>query len=1053
MKLTIYALLMLSFSFAFSQHILKDIYRSDKNFYDIQREANAFFEENGTGKGTGYKQYKRWEYQVESKVYPSGDLSLVNSNQASLEYERWKNRYSVSRRAGADFTEFGKTSWVSASGWNPGNGRINHVTEHPTDTATIFVCSAAGGLWRTNDLGGSWENVTDGYDVDATSVVAFDSGFESKIYLATGDRDGGDGATKGVFISEDGGDTWTQSSLDNDVAGGRIFDMVVHPNNPGHVYVAATSGLYETTDGGVNWTKIQNRLISDIEFQPGNPSTMFFLNTNLFYKSTDGGQTLNQITTGLPTYSNIGRVLIAVAPSNADYVYYLFSKDNLYGGLYRSTDAGETFTRMSEDTDQGVGNLFGYEPDGSSENGQAWYDMAIDVSDDDEDEVHIGGILTFVTYDGGVSWDNTSIWRWPTNEGYNHADIHYIEYMGDRLFVCSDGGIFVSYDHGDYWHDLTEGLGITQYYRFDIAPTSELRIVAGAQDNGTNVYNNGEWLHWLGADGMDCAINYNSIDNIYGSVQLGSFYKTSTGGTSHSVVQQLHGPWITPLTMDPNNPAILYAGTSSMWRTFDGFSSVEELTSYSGGEVKEIAVAKSNSDVVYVCSSDEIFKSSDAGSNWTNISTGLPDQTINYIAVNPTDENDVFICYGGYDANDKVYTSKDGGSTWQNITLNLPNISCNSIVYRNVGTDILYLGTERSVYYFDEDDNTWYEYGNGLPFVEVSEIKIHEESETIYVATYGRGIWRSPLSPIEKVNNDGGLISFQMPIYNCGPNLHPIVKVNNRGLNSITSMTIDYEVDGSTISTNWSGFIAENGITEIELEMTTLAEGEYEINAEIIDVNGFTDNNDFNNTTTSSLTQTSLDSSWFEVIIQPDNYASETSYYLRTTTNQELDHVEAIGENFDTDLFKKRYGIDQDCYKVHLKDLYGDGFCCEDGNGYLLVLTNCGDTLAFEDGDFSGNKFVNICPGDYVGVELIDETKFEVFPNPAEKQFFINADFKVETLKVYNGVGQLMFTKDLNGSLTQYPVDINQWNSGLYFVHLQGEGISTQRKVFIVNDN
>ena len=96
---------------------------------------------------------------------------------------------------------------------------------------------------------------------------------------------------------------------------------------------------------------------------------------------------------------------------------------------------------------------------------------------------------------------------------------------------------------------------------------------------------------------------------------------------------------------------------------------------------------------------------------------------------------------------------------------------------------------------------------------------------------------------------------------------------------------------------------------------------------------------------------------------------------------------------------------------------------------------------------------MNICPGDYVGVELIDETKFEVFPNPAEKQFFINADFKVETLKVYNGVGQLMFTKDLNGSLTQYPVDINQWNSGLYFVHLQGEGISTQRKVFIVNDN
>lgn len=1041
---------MLSFSFAFNQNLLKDIYNSDKNFYEIQQEAEQHFQEVGTGRGTGYKQYKRWEYRVESKVYPSGNLSLVNSSQAHDEYLNWKSRYGVSRRAGAEFTEFGKTSWVSTSGWNPGNGRLNHVAVHPTDTSTIFVCAASGGLWKTNDFGTTWECVTDPNEVDATSVVLYDPVNHDKIYLATGDRDGGDGATKGVWLSEDGGDTWTQSTLDNSAAGGRIFDMVIDPTTTGHVYAAATSGLWETTDGGANWERIQTRLISDIEFKPGDVNTMYFLNSTLLYKSTDGGQTLVNMTAGLPTYSNMGRVLIAVAPSNPEYVYYLFAKDNLYGGLYRSTDSGESFTRMSENTDDGVGNLFGYEPDGSSENGQAWYDMALDVSDTDENEVTIGGILTFISQDGGVTWNNTSRWRWPTNEGYNHADIHYVEYMGDRLFACTDGGLFVSYDNY-YWYDLSEGLGITQYYRFDVAPSEELRIVAGTQDNGTNVYNDGEWLHWLGADGMDCAIDFNNIDVIHGSVQLGTFYKTATGGTTEAVSQQLHGPWVTPLTMDPNNSSILYAGTSSMWKTTNGFGTVEELTDYDGPEVKEIAVAVSNSEVVYVCGSNALYKSVNGGSTWTNITGDLPDQTINYIAVNPTDENNVYICYGGYDANDKVYQSTDGGTSWTNLTLNLPNLSCNAIIYRNMGTDILYLGMERSVYYYDEDDNTWYEYGTGLPFAEITELKIHEPSETIYVSTYGRGIWRSPLSPIEKVNNDAGLISFQMPLYNCGPNLHPTLKVNNRGLNSITSMIITYELDGNTISTDWTGFIAENGIAEVELDMSTVPVGDYDISATIVEVNGFTDGNDFNNYTDASFSQTSLDSNWFEVIIQPDNYGSETSYYLRTTGNQELDHVDPISENFNTSLFKKRYLVEDDCYKVHLRDLYGDGFCCEDGNGYLLVLNNCGDTLAFTDGDFTSNKFVNICPGDFVGVEVIEEASFDVYPNPAENQFNITADFNVENIQVYNSVGQLIHEENADGQLSQYPVDISQWKSGLYFVHLQGEVVSSQRKIFVLS--
>lgn len=1069
MKSIISALFVLSFTFLSAQPFMKDLKGTERNFYDIQREANEYFSKAGKGRGTGYKHYKRWEYRVESKVYPSGDLSLVNTDQASQSYAKWKERYGVRRSQGGNFTEFGKTSWVPASGWNPGNGRLNHVALHPTDTSRIFVCAAGGGLWRTSDWGTSWECVTDAHEIDATSVVVFDSGNEDILYLGTGDRHGDDGLSKGLYVSEDGGDTWSLTALDANQTSALIYDLLVHPTESGHIYVATSNGVFESTDYGDSFEQIQTLVVRDMEFNTSDPSTMYFISGRRFYRSFDGGATITETTSGLPTYSNIGRTHIAVAETNSNYIYYLYSKENLYGGLYRSTNGGESFERMSEDSD--VGNILGYEPDGSSENGQAWYDMALDVSDSDENEIHIGGILTFVSYDGGVTWDNTSRWKWPTDEGYNHADIHFVEYMGDRLYACTDGGLFVSYDN-DYWFDLSEGLGISQYYRIDVAQTEDLRIAAGAQDNGTNIYNNGEWIHWLGADGMDCAIDHSNTDIIHGSVQLGGFYKTYTGGTTQDSTENIDGPWVTPLTMDPLDAQTLYVGSRGrMWKSTNGMDTLIELEGYVGSnslEVKEIAVATSDTDVIYACAGSRIYKSPNGGNFWFEITRDLPNYAINYIAVNPSDEDELFICMGGYGSGQKVFRSTNGGSSWSNLSLNLPNVSCNTILYREGGSDILYLGTERSLYYYDRNDETWYEYGNGLPYANIMEMKIHEPSETIYVATYGRGIWSSPLTLIEKKGNDITLVSAEVPVYNCGPNFHPVLKVVNRGLNTISSMKIDYTVDNNTVTTSWQGELVQNQEMDIELDFVTLEQGDYTANFDITEVNGFTDPDRTNNIASASFTQSNLDESWFEIIIQPDALPSQTSYQLRSGSTR-VDEVTDITDLGEDGMFRKRYYTSEfaeGCYKIRIMDSASDGICCDYGQGFLRVVNNCGDDLLVNkdtdgnatdfyvyDGVFGSSDIIEFCQEEFVGQEDLEARNTKVYPNPSSNKIFIDADFTVIEFSVFNAFGQLVLEKEIESVLSQYPVDISQWDSGLYFVHLQGEGISIQKKFLVVNEN
>lgn len=496
------------------------------NFYDIQKEFNNYFIDRGTGKGTGWKQFKRWEYYMEQRVYPTG--SRINQTQVWDEINKFNKKYSLKDdKNKSSWEPLGPSTSANVTGhWNPGLGRINVIARDPNDSLTIYIGAPSGGLWKTIDEGATWEVLTDNQPVMGVSAVAIDPDNSNIIYIGTGDNDHVDNYSIGVLKSLDGGSTWNTTGLNWTIYQSRtIAKLLINPNNPNILFAATSEGLFKTTNAGLDWTNILSGYFDDIEFKPGDYNTIYAVTTK-FYKSSDGGDSFTE-TTGVPTSS---RVQIAVTEANPEYVYFFSSKN----GIYRSTDSGESFVKQSTQPNQGS---------------QDWYDLAMDVSQTNPEIVHIGEINTWRSLNGGVSWEKTTDWTWGNSIGYTHCDIHEIKAYGNTIYVGSDGLISKSIDNGETWTNLSEGLCIRQFYRIACSQTDPDIYMGGSQDNGTSVYSGGHWHEWLGADGMECAVNQTNNQIIYGTSQFGTFYKSNTCGNNggQNITQPGSGNWITPL--------------------------------------------------------------------------------------------------------------------------------------------------------------------------------------------------------------------------------------------------------------------------------------------------------------------------------------------------------------------------------------------------------------------------------------------------------------------------------------------------------------------------
>ncbi|MBK7407048.1 MAG: hypothetical protein IPJ40_02600 [Saprospirales bacterium] len=710
-------------------------------FTEIQQDANLYYQTHDQGRGSGYKQFKRWEYLMNDRL--DADGGLVNFSR--MNWEVAKNFSTHSKVSETEDIGGCKAAWsilapiegytTTQGGYNPGVGRVNVVAFHPFDANTIYAGTPAGGLWKTTNQGGSWTPLTDNLPSIGVSGIAIHPVNPNLIYILTGDGDGADTYCLGVLRSTDGGLNWEETGLSfgtsNFVRG---YKLAIHPNDPNILLAATSQGIYRTTNAGNTWTNVQAGHFVDIDFNTGNPAIQYATTKSVVYRSTNAGASWEYIPSvnGLPTGET--RVALAVSPANPDFVYVLAGPSDANGvfkGLYRSVDGGLHFSTQAT-----TPNVLGYPIDGDDDSDQSGYDLALAVDPDNAETVLTGGVNVWRSENGGETLEIASHWYFkdlPQNGlQYTHADIHELVYnpVDGSLWCGSDGGIFASFDDGLTWEDRSSlgapGLSITQFYRISSFPGSPV-IIGGAQDNGSNRWAGGqEIIHFDGADGMDCMIHPTDSMIQYHTRQNGSLRKSINGGQNHFGIKpgNTNGYWVTPLAMDPNDPEIIYAGyTDTVYRSTNGGMDwtgfVPEL---GAGQYRSIHIAPANTDVIYAATNDQIFVSQDVGATWTDITAGITPGTITMITTDRDNAAEVWVTQGGYMPNNKVFYSSDAGATWSNATGNLPNLPVNCIIYdpfETAGDNAVYIGMDVGVFYRDATMSEWIPFFTGLPNVPV----------------------------------------------------------------------------------------------------------------------------------------------------------------------------------------------------------------------------------------------------------------------------------------------------------------------------------------------
>ena len=693
-------------------------------------------------------------------------------------------------------------------------GRSTAVTGVPDAPFTFYMGATGGGVWKTLNAGQSWENISGGtFKVGSIGAIAVAPSDPNVVYVGTGSAcpRGNVSVGNGVYKSTDAGKSWKHIGLPE---AGQIGRIRVHPYDADLLYLAALGhifgpneerGVFRSDNGGQTWDKIlyvsEQTGAIDLSMNPKNPRQIFAAmwraerkpwtlidggDESGLYLSVDGGDVWRKLKGGLPE-GEVGRIGVSVSPANSDRVYAVITARNDNGGIWRSENGGMKWTRITGNRDI---------------RSRGWYYSHVVADPKDENTLYAMNSSFFRSIDGGKTFK-----RIPTPHGDSH-DLWIHPDDPDVMIEANDGGATVTLDGGENWSSLNNQ-PTGEFYRVIVDDSFPYRIYGAQQDNSTisvPSWRDGgltRFEHWqsvAGGESGHIAITPDNPDLTYAGNYIGRIDRLdrSTGAQQNVIIypEMADGvapknlvyrfQWNAPILISPHDPGTVYHTSNYVHRTKDAGISWETISpdltvndsekqelpggpiqhDHTGVEVYATVFALEESPhtagVLWVGTDDgRIHLSKNAGRNWSDITpNGMPmDGTVNLIDVSVHEAGRAFASVYRYRMDDfrpYVFRTDNYGESWSLLTSGRNGIPKDHPV-RVVREDpsrrgLLYAGTEFSLFVSFDDGAHWQSLQLNLPHVPVTDLRVHQKD--LVVATQGRSFWiLDDLTPLHQLSD------------------------------------------------------------------------------------------------------------------------------------------------------------------------------------------------------------------------------------------------------------------------------------------------------------
>jgi hypothetical protein len=748
---------------------IQKMFENQPNLFEVDSLYRAYFENHVYVKSFYTQYYKRWRKSTMDQVNDLGYVTVYSAQELETMKQAYMAKQSLTKNS--NWSLVGPIHNTQGNG-SLGSGQANvySIDQCVGQPSVLYLGTEPGEVYKSNDGGQNWTctSLGENFGSGVTAVEVHPS--NPLIVFA--------GGNSGIFRSTDGGSSWVNVMPESNL---NVNEILINSANTQIVLAATDKGLYRSTNGGSSWVSIYSQASYDIKENTASGSTLYLLKNNPsliiceFYKSTDAGATWTIQSTGWYSSTDPARTVgggrIAVTPADPNRIYaYLIgeSKANDYGfiGVYKSTDAGSSWT-LPNGPDGGPYTTthlnLAYGNPGWTYH-QGFYNCAIVASPSNADEILVGGLNLYRSTDGASSF--VSVAGYVGGPVDMHVDMQDFRQINGETWITTDGGVYHS---SDFFNTaptfMMDGVNGSDYWGFGSGWNEDV-LVGGLYHNGNLAYyenyGNGTFLELGGGEAPTGYVNpgnnrktyFSDIGGKYLPLNLNDPILNFSNGMSPN--ESYWAAESSEMEFHPNCYSIAYIGKDhKLWKTTDGGGSYSLVNTFGTSAnifVNQIEISSSNPDVMYVHqrpssgSSGYLWKTTNGGFLWNPVTLPAGNSRRALLAINPENENELWMAYPSGANGNKVFHTVNGGSSWTNITTSVLNgETIHSLVYVAGTEGGLYAGTDKAVFY-QNNTTTWAIDNSGLPtFSNTNILRPFYRDGKLRMASYGKGIWETPL--------------------------------------------------------------------------------------------------------------------------------------------------------------------------------------------------------------------------------------------------------------------------------------------------------------------